>query len=291
MLESPSFVKWIAKFAPEVLRSDGSPPINRKFWEWGFIVEALSERGCLQPGKRGLGFAVGKETMPALFAGLGCEIVATDRPSDDSADVKRWESTNQHANTLKDLLRPDLCPDELFAQRVQFRAVDMNHLPSDLCEFDFCWSACAFEHLGSLIHGMKFVEASIDCLKPGGVAVHTTEFNLSSNTLTPDTGPNVIYRRCDIDGLIERLRSKGHDIEIDYSTGEGVWDHQIDFPPYDWEHHLKLLIMGFVSTSLGLIITKDANAMGRQKARVRLLWSKVETVIRRPFRAVKRRLT
>ena len=52
----------------------------------------------------------------------------------------------------------------------------MNHLPDDLRGFDFTWSSCALEHLGTLAAGADFVVAQMDCLRPGGVAVHTTEF-------------------------------------------------------------------------------------------------------------------
>jgi hypothetical protein len=33
---------------------------HRKLWEFCFIYQALLERGMLVPGKRGLGFGVGK---------------------------------------------------------------------------------------------------------------------------------------------------------------------------------------------------------------------------------------
>ena len=40
--------------------------------------------------------------------------------------------------------------------------------------------------------GLRFLEDSLDCLKPGGVAVHTTELNLSSNEETMETEHDVI---------------------------------------------------------------------------------------------------
>lgn len=45
--------------------------LNRKIWEWCYVAEALSERGMLLPGRRGLGFAVGQEPLVALFASAG----------------------------------------------------------------------------------------------------------------------------------------------------------------------------------------------------------------------------
>jgi len=65
----------------------------------------------------------------------------------------------------------------------------MNAAPSDLSDFDFCWSASAFEHFGSIDQGLAFIERIIECLKPGGRAVHTTELNVSSNDDTVAEGP------------------------------------------------------------------------------------------------------
>ena len=38
-----------------------------------------------------------------------------------------------------------------------YREVDMRAIPTDLRGFDFAWSSCALEHLGSLGAGMAFV--------------------------------------------------------------------------------------------------------------------------------------
>ena len=74
-----------------------------------------------------------------------------------------------------------ICPEDEFRRLVDFRYCDMNNISSDLHEFDFCWSCCALEHLGSLSAGLRFIERSLDTLRPGGWAVHTTEFNLFSD--------------------------------------------------------------------------------------------------------------
>ena len=37
--------------------------VNRKFWEWCAIAQALEERNLLVSGSRGLGFAVGTEPL------------------------------------------------------------------------------------------------------------------------------------------------------------------------------------------------------------------------------------
>ena len=54
-----------------------------------------------------------------------------------------------------------------------------------------------FEHIGDLEAGLSFVLASTALLRPGGFAIHTTEFNVSSDEATLSDGGNVIYRRQD----------------------------------------------------------------------------------------------
>ena len=73
---SPWFLYWAncLKFAPR---------LHRKLWEDAYVVQCLWERDCLQPGKAGLGLAVGAESLPSLFATLGVRVTATDLSSDD----------------------------------------------------------------------------------------------------------------------------------------------------------------------------------------------------------------
>lgn len=248
-MESREHARWCGQLGE-------TPSYHRKQWEFSFICRALEERGLLAPGKRGLGFGVGEEPLAAAFAAYGCSIVATDLAATEAAD-RGWVDTGQHAGSRDELNARGLCPPEAFAERVRFRVVDMNAIPDDLEGFDFCWSACALEHLGSLEHGMRFVERSVACLRPGGVAVHTTELNLSSNDDTLSTGGTVLYRRRDFEALTRRLCAQGHEVvPLDDDLGDGLVDGFVDVPPYQADCHLRLDLAGYVCTSAGLIVTR-----------------------------------
>jgi hypothetical protein len=210
---------------------------------------------------------VGREPLVALFAGLGCEVVASDLDPEQARSAGWTDTGEEYAGGLEELNDHGLCPPEEFTRRVTYRHVDMNHVPTDLVGFDFTWSSCAFEHLGNLAAGAAFVVDQMRCLAPGGVAVHTTELNLSSDERTVDSGPTVLYRRRDIEELAQRLRRLGYRIELDLTEGETPADHHVDVPPFT-DTHLRTTLGEFVTTSVGLVIEKPDRPPRRGMRRV-----------------------
>jgi hypothetical protein len=249
-MESPVFARWVA-------RTKTPLAFHRKLWEFAYILQALEEAGCLAPLKRGVGFGVGKEPLSAVLASRGCEVVATDLEAEASAG-RGWIETDQHASALKDLNARGLCDADRFRRLVSFRPADMNHIPDDLVNFDFTWSSCSLEHLGSVEKGAAFVLNSIKCLKPGGVAVHTTEFNVASNDRNLAHGPVVLFRRKDIEALAGELLKEGHEIVLNFTLGDREFDRVVSPPPYDEPNVMKIRyqVPHCIGTSIGLIIRK-----------------------------------
>ena len=264
-LRSPALRAWAQRLRPLWAAGPDDPRelmVHRKMWEWLFIAEALRERGLLAPGRRGLGFGVGQEPLVALFAAAGCDIVATDQPAELAAASGWTASSTEWAAGPESLNTAGLCPPDAFERRVRYRAVDMNALPDDLRDFDFTWSSCALEHLGSLAAGMDFVVRQMACLRPGGTAVHSTEYVVSSDDDTVEAGGTVLYRRRDIEALAERLRKDGHAIEVDFTEGDSPDDLHVDVPPYS-DVHLRTRLGTYVTTSLALVVTKGERPPGR----------------------------
>jgi hypothetical protein len=232
--------------------------IHRKLWEWCAIAEVLQQRGMLQAGRKGVGFAVGTEPLASTFAAAGVSVLGTDLGSDEAG----WTTTNQHAASLEALYYPPVVDRETFTANVRFQPADMRNV-SSMAErnFDFIWSSCAFEHLGSLDAGFRFVMDGMQLIKPGGFAVHTTEYNVSSNDETMTSGSNVIYRRRDIEELGYAMRGIGCVLETpDFDAGSDRHDIEFDFPPYfkNNRKHIKLLLGPYVATSILLVIKKGA---------------------------------
>lgn len=229
--------------------------LHRKTWEVVCIAHELHSRGMLEPDMRGLVFGVGNELLPGAFAEGGCRILATDAPADSVGG--EWKDTGQHCTGVDRLNRKCVKREDQFRRLVEYRDVDMRHIPQDLDgQFDFCWSCCAFEHLGSLDAGLEFVVGSMRTLRPGGWAVHTTEYNCTSNDLTVADGGCVFYRQCDILRLGQMLEAAGCRMEpFDPRTGNHPVDELPDMAPYAGHLHLKLKhdTTGYVVTSVAVI--------------------------------------
>jgi len=248
--------EWYKRWAHEM---GEEPNFHRKQWEYIYVLQALWERGCIQQGKRGIGFAVGTEPLPSVFAKYGCDILATDIFQEEGI-AKGWSTDNQLCFGVDSLYKCNICDEETFRKRVEYMPVDMNEIPADLRNFDFNWSSCSFEHLGTIERGIQFLHNQLKTLKPGGWAVHTTEYNISSNDETQDNDPTVIFRQRDIETVVAGLRRQGHFVEeLDYSLGGLPQDFNVDIFPHKQGIHLKLQIDRFVVTSIGLIIQKKVN--------------------------------
>lgn len=237
--------------------------LDRKLWEFVYALQALRETGNLAPGRRGLGFGVGGEPIIPLMVNNGCRIVLTNQNEEKARDegwVKEIDQYVQFVADPSEILRFNhggLSDSKTFQEEATYRDVDMNFIPEDLRGFDLVWSLCAMEHLGSLANGIAFVHNSLKCLKPGGVAVHTTEFNLSSDENTVEEKLLVLYRRRDLLELATDLANQGHLIDLNFDPGDPQINSYVDTPPYRRSVHSKIYVGEYVTTSFGLIIRKN----------------------------------
>jgi hypothetical protein len=260
-VESPWFAYWCKELKI-------APMYHRKLWEYAYVLQALFEHDKLDGGRHGLGFGCGEEPIASYLASRGLRATVTDLdPS--AAKGRGWMETGQHTSALDQAYRSDLVARDRFEQLVRLEYVDMNAIPSHLeGRYDFCWSICAMEHLGSIEQGMRFVERAMATLNAGGLAVHTTEFNYLSEDDTVDDSVVVLFLRKHFVALKTRLERAGHRVmDLDFDRGDSVLDRYVDVPPYAWEGpqkcpwgiehaHLKLSVFGYPCTCFGLIVQK-----------------------------------
>jgi hypothetical protein len=214
--------------------------------------------------------------LPSYFAGKGCRVVASDIAL-NNVNQAVWSKTGQHAASKESLYKKDLVSKEQFDKLVSYRDSDMNFIDPDLSRsYDFVWSTCSLEHVGSISLGqryiafliliLRFIINSLDLLKAGGVAVHTMEFTLSSLDNTIETGGTVLWRKQDIEQLVSDLKILGYKIfPIHWGAGMGPLDLTPDVSPYSQDQHIKLDLAGHAATSFAIIIQKpegDATQFG-----------------------------
>ena len=261
-LESDWLAHWAAELRVPVM-------LHRKLWELAYVLQALHQHDLLRPGVRGLGFGCGTEPIASYLAARGVMVTATDQSPDDQR-AQGWQETGQHAGLREQCFHAHLVSPEDFAARVAFEFVDMTRIPETLRDFDFNWSICAFEHLGTLAAGLRFVESCLDTLRPGGLSVHTTEFNFQDDRRTIDNWTTVLFQKQHFVELKQRLEARGHVVApLNFDVGDKALDRFIDLPPYAhtwapearklWGHdhmHIKMAFRGFACTSFGFVVRK-----------------------------------
>jgi SAM-dependent methyltransferase len=262
----------------------------RKIWEWTFTLKAFHASGKLNHLSHGLGFGCGTEPLASCLANYTQRLVVTDAPP-ELIHGKGWSDTNQHTSSLEGAKYEWLAPRQKMDEVMEFDFVDMNNIPPSLHNsFDLVWSSCALEHLGNKENGLEFIVNSALCLKPGGLAVHTTEFDLSGRCPI-DNWDTVLFSNQDLTvSLLLKLRRlseqpDGAKFELvcpDFRRGNAFIDGYVDIPPYSYHWNLNdsflesdqtpcksdpvinkypypqinLSVDGFPSTSVALVIRR-----------------------------------
>jgi hypothetical protein len=235
--------------------------MHRRHWEWVVEVQAFVDHlGLLSQSV--VGFGVGHEPIAAWFAARGVNVLATDRP--ESTDAwKTQHPGSGYAGGLADIPRAGICDEDLFAAYARHRGVDMNDIPMDLHgQFDFSWSTSSMEHLGGIEQGLRFFCEQMKCLRPGGVAAHSTEFNFLSDYLTLESDDLVVFRQRDLVRLRDMLAEQGDILwPVDLLGGRSEADLFVDEHPYqhdglDAEPHLSIKLGGHSFTSVLLVASR-----------------------------------
>lgn len=246
---TPEYAEWADRLGD-------SPRFHRKQWEHITILEAARQAGVLHPGREALGFGVGTEPIPAALTSFGLRVLATDQAA---AVAGHWVRRGEHASGLDALVKPSIVDPETFRSLARFQSIDMNGLPGDLGQYDLVWSSCAIEHLGSPEAGLRFVMESLGFLRPGGLAVHTTEMDLTPGDSAVDYGHCALYRPQDLRQFRQKVVEARYEMDLCLYV---ALDHPADrfvAPPYSVgkeRFHLKLALHDSITTSFALVIRR-----------------------------------
>ncbi|SEN63775.1 hypothetical protein SAMN05192583_3217 [Sphingomonas gellani] len=159
-------------------RSLGLPTDTPEDWQRAYAVQALDRYGMMQPGARGLmlgqDHAVVRRALEA--AGASC-----------------------HRLSLRDTSSQGEPADGF--------TIDPATLPGELYGFDFLLSIRVTDGLGDGRTAALFLEQTMECLRPGGLAVHMMGYHPASSTI-----PTVTFDRNGLERVAVALISRGHQV-------------------------------------------------------------------------------
>jgi len=140
------------------------------------IFLALRKLGFLVADKTGLSMGGGTERVLYSIAKHIKKLYVTDLYDENTT----WDC----ARTFDpdDLIKSNM-PFEITEDKITALKMDMRSLDFEDNRFDFCYSSCAFEHIGGFDDFAQHLDEVHRCLKPDGVYVFTTELQLGDTTI------------------------------------------------------------------------------------------------------------
>ncbi len=170
--------------------------INRKYWEWAMGLIAMRRLGKLNEKSTAIGVGAGKEPFIFYLANKINHVYATDlyegrewkeAPADFPENPNKYVPFpyREHALTVA----------RMNGTKLEF--------PSD--NFDIAFSFSSIEHFGGKHHSgaLQSLREMERVLKPGGIAVITTEYILNNKTHYEFFNKQTIYS-----DLIDRVEMK-----------------------------------------------------------------------------------
>ncbi len=155
------------------------PSYHRKQWEFVVIYLNLLQSGKLNTDAVGASFGAGREPLIYIITRLVKSFMATDlyiyNTGWATAKVERDVSCRDF---VLELAADDFPKEKLIVQEMDMRKLDM---PDS--SLDFCYSSCAFEHIGVHEDFVSHLREVKRVLKDDGVYVMTTEHLFMHETM------------------------------------------------------------------------------------------------------------
>ncbi len=213
-LENP---EWRKAFADLDLDRPNAP-FHRKAWEFTQAVYGLRKLNRLSPDAIALGIGSGHEHILYFLANKVKDVVATDLYEGSFAD--------KEASPLM-LAHPDMfSPFHYRKDHLRVLAMDATNLNFSDASFNFVFSFSSIEHFGGHEEAIKALREIFRVLKPGGVAVISTELIL--NRLGKTEG---FFKMRDVEPVF--LNATGFDLiggNMDDRIERRFLRHPMEFP-------------------------------------------------------------
>lgn len=152
------------------------PRFHRKQWESAMIFRSLRQSGKLRSDSVGLSMGGGKELILYSLAPHLKQLVVTDLYDTQTAwDCAKTDDPDAFIKQNK--------PFPVDDTKLKALQMDMRDLQFPDRTFDFCYSTCAVEHIGTREDFLQHFNEVSRVLKDDGVYVFTTEVSYGDTTI------------------------------------------------------------------------------------------------------------
>ena len=166
---------------------------HRKQWEFAMIFLTLRKFGLLNSQRVGLSLGGGNERVLYSIASHIKKLIVTDLYDENTSwDCARTTDPNEFIKSSK--------PFSVDDTKLQAMRMDMRSLDFEDNTFDFCYSSCAFEHIGNHQDFLDHLNEVNRVLKDDGIYVFTTELQFGEKTIADQN--NYIFSKDYISDLI-----------------------------------------------------------------------------------------
>lgn len=193
-------------------------------WKIVYVLQALTRYGFLGDGATGLGFIVDGDPVVDGMKSTGCDLMLVDQ---GDAGAESLESDNVDHKPVGNAASG-------FADYGGIRRTRIGEVPGDLRDFDFVWSHSITDRLNSIRDAFFFIEDSLRCLSPGGLAVHVVRASGNGGDNGQSGRRPLAFARQDIQRLALNIVSNGHDIaelKFDSENANATSSRTITRPP------------------------------------------------------------
>lgn len=194
-ISAPEFKNWV-----KILGLGNCDPVRQ--WQGAFSAQVFQRYGMLEQGARALCVGGNGSPFPAMLTAEGLEVVAAEVAQTSSGSFGVASGTDGENGATGAGAGGG-------ASTQQW--MDVTNLPGDFVNFDLLWTNDVAADFGSVKAGSNFIEASISCLRPGGLAVHLLPFDPRSRaTYGEDHGAH--FSRRDLERLALILISRNYQV-------------------------------------------------------------------------------
>jgi SAM-dependent methyltransferase len=151
---------------------------QRKIWEYVHCVAGLTRLGCLTPSAHALGVAAGHEPVIYWLASRVAKVYATDLYQGKFANIEADPAVLHNPEKYAPYPYPK--------DHVHFFPMDGSAFSVRNASIDFIFSLCSIEHFGSRENSRRALQEMARVLRPGGVAVVSTEVLLNDVAPQPE---------------------------------------------------------------------------------------------------------